>query len=105
MCRRDEDVGDSQQVQGRLGKNRNRNPGNEPSQVLWTIGDVRIIHMGNERINIIRQRRLKKANRTDSPSLSLSKSSCETAKSPQWVMHMRKLHSPIVLQRLLADLS
>lgn len=85
--------------------NRNCNPGNEPSQVICSIEDVRIIHMGSERINIIRQRRLKKANRTESPSLSLSKSPCETAKSPQWVMHTRKLYSPIVLQRLLADLS
>ena len=56
--------------------------------------------MGNERTNLIRQRRLKKANRT-----SLSKSYCETAKSPQWDMHMRKLYSPIVLKCLLADLS
>ena len=85
--------------------NRNCNPGNEPSQVICSIEDVRIIHMGSERINIIRQRRLKIANRTESPSLSLSKSPCETAKSPQWVMHTRKLYSPIVLQRLLADLS
>ena len=41
--------------------------------------------MGNERINLIRQRKLKKANRTESPSLSSS----EEPERPQSIESQR----------------
>lgn len=53
MCRQDEDVGDSQQVQEGLEINRNCNPGNEPSKSHldnWRCEN----YMGNERINLIK---------------------------------------------------